>query len=68
MGLIPTHHIWGMPLTVLSDPDQLLIIHGVSQVSLNPVFFGVTDAEGPPGMRALRGVLVHACSPLLIRA
>lgn len=38
--LIPTHHIWGMPLTVLSDPDQPLIIHGVPQVPLNPVFLG----------------------------
>lgn len=68
MGLIPTHHVWGMPLTVLSDADQSLIIHRVPQVSLNPVFFGVTDAGGPLGMRAVRGVLVRARFPLLIRA
>lgn len=68
LRLVSTHHTQGMPLTVLSDPDQPLIIHGVSQVSLNPVFFGVTDAGGSPGMRALRGVLVHAHSLLLIKA
>lgn len=40
MGLVPTYHIRAMPLPVLSDPDQALIIHGFSQVSLNPVFLG----------------------------